>query len=255
MHLYIEMAGTLRSRRRATLCVVAVAASCAAVLPGTAHADDAIATPGITPQELAPPADIDVDVDGVVSEVIEEASDALETAATEPGAADTSVEDDEPEQAASPAEQPDTAAPAEVTVAQSEADGASTKGSTTDTTADSSDTASDSSVPPESDAEEAQAAPVAAPTKAGPTPATINLNVSVRIGSAGDNGAVTQLNASAKSDDGNQSTAAPSTPAVAPSTISSPAAAPPRLRAHRSGTGSGTARTSPRARWYHQRVP
>ncbi len=144
------MAGTLRSRRRAALCVVAVAASCAAVLPGTAHADDAIATPGITPPELAPPADIGVDVDGVVSEVIEETSDALETAAAEPGAADTSVEDDGPEQAASPAEQPDTAAPAEVKAAQNETDGASTKASTADTTADSSDTAPDSSVPTKS---------------------------------------------------------------------------------------------------------
>ena len=45
-----------------------------------------------------------MDVDGVVSEVIEEASDALETATAEPDAADASVEDDEPEQAASPAE-------------------------------------------------------------------------------------------------------------------------------------------------------
>jgi hypothetical protein len=220
------MPGTLSSRRRATLCVVAVAASCAAVLPGTARADDAVATPGITPPELAPPADIAVDVDDVVSEVIEEASDALETTAAGPGAAEASAEDDEPEQEASPAEQPVTAESAEDEAAENEVDGASTKASTPDTTADSGDTATDSSVPAESDADEAPAAPVAAPTKAGPTPAAINLNVSVRIGSTGDNGAVTQLNAAATPDDGNRSTAAPATPAAVTSTLSSPTMAP-----------------------------
>ena len=113
------MPGTLRSPRRAALCVVAVAASCAAVLPGTARADDGVTAPGISPPELSPATDVGAAVDGVVSEVIEETSDALETAAAEPGAADTSVEDDEPEQAASPAQQPDTAVSTEGGAARS----------------------------------------------------------------------------------------------------------------------------------------
>jgi hypothetical protein len=219
------MPGALRSPRRAALCVVAVAASCAAVLPGTARADDGGTAPGISPPELSPATDVGAAVDGVVSEAIEEASDALETTAAVPDAADTSVEDDEPEQAASPAQQPDTATPAEATAAQIGADSASTKASTPDTTADSGDTAPDSSAPAEADAEEAPAAPVGAPTKAGPPPAAINLNVSVRIGSGGDNGAVTQLNAAAGPGDESRSTAASSTPTAAPSTLSSPAAA------------------------------
>ncbi len=217
------MPGALRSPRRAALCVVAVAASCAAVLPGTARADDGATAPGISPPELSPATDVGVVVDGVVSEVIEEASDALETTAAVPDAADASVEDDEPEQAASPAEQPDTTTPAESEAAQNDPDGASTKASTPDTTADSADTAPDSSVSTESDDEERPAAPVAAPTKAGPTPAAINLNVSVRIGSAGDNGAVAQLNTAAGPSDESRSTAAPSMSPAAPST---PAAAP-----------------------------
>ena len=75
-------------------------------------------------------------------------------------------------------------------------------------------------------AEEMPATPVAAPTKAGPTPAAINLNVSVRIGSAGDNGAVTQLNAAATPEAGNRSSAAQPTAAAVPSTISSPTTPP-----------------------------
>ena len=178
---------------------------------------------GISPPELSPATDVGAVVDGVVSEVIEEASGALETTAAVPDAADASVEDDDPEQAASPAEPPDTATPAESESAQNDVDGASTKASTPDTTADSADTTPDSSVSTESDAEERPAAPGAAPTKAGPTPAAINLNVSVRIGSAGDNGAVAQLNAAAGPSDESRSPAAPSTSTAAPST---PAAAP-----------------------------
>ena len=149
-----------------------------------------------------------------------------------------------------PAEQPDTTTPAESEAAQNNPDGASTKASAPDTTADSADTAPDSSVSTESDDEARPAAPVAAPPKAAPTPAAINLNVSVRIGSAGTTApwrSSTQPRGQAM-----KAVRPRLRPCRRPHRPPPPRRRPPR--AHPSGTGTGTARIFPRARWYHRQV-
>ncbi len=93
-----------------------------------------------------------------------------------------------------------------------------------DTTPSDGDTASDSTeiAPPEDDptsAAEATAPPTSSTPKASP-PTALNVNVSIRVDSAGGNGAVTQVNAAAAAPartSGEQSptpTAAPTTPGV-----------------------------------------
>lgn len=190
-HLLIEMG--IRPVSRTTLCVAAVAASCAAGLPAPAWADDDTATPSPPATEPAP-----VTAD-LATALVDEATRAVEEA-TEDLAADIAPTTEGghavPENGT--AEVPEQATDLDGTVPAPVTDSASTDASSADTTADGADTTTDSTARATgSDAGTPTTSPTAGATTpaAAPVAGAINLNVSVRIGSAGDNGPVSQTNA------------------------------------------------------------
>lgn len=196
---------------RLATCVVAatLVSAAAATLPTEARAGDGIAS---VPETPVPVASVDADamlegaasaaVAGVVADALGGAEQA--TGETEPAAADST---------AAPATAPPAAAapPVETTPIHAS--------STPDTTPVSADTAGGiaATVPPST--------PTPATVAAAAQVAPSNVNVSVRIGSPGDNGPVTQVNVAASA------AAAGASPASA--ATSSTAAAP-------TGTAAGT---------------
>ncbi len=176
-----------RTGLRTILCVAAAAALAGAALAGPASADDGD-EPSVADVVETAAAIADGATATVTEDVLEDVAPALDEptpgdvppTASEPAASDAPVGGGDAHEASNPASQATSAS---------------------DTTADSGDTAGGSTTQPSSGMSthpSADPAPgaVAAPRVDGGA-AAINVNVSVRIGSPGDNGAVTQENASA----------------------------------------------------------
>ena len=177
------MLRTGRNRFQAILCVTA-AALAAAALAAPAAADDgeefpaAEAIAGVGPATAA----------AAVEDAVEAAAAAIEHAT--PG--DEPTTDGEPDATLASDSEED---------APEASDPASAAESASDTAGGSSDTAADntSQQPPAGHTDGSNGMPAGAPSAptGERTAPAINVNVSVRIGSAGDNGAVTQENATA----------------------------------------------------------
>ena len=157
-------------------------ASYVAFLPAPAWADDGDAAASASAAEPAATIELDTSLVDHAAEAVEEAEAALEAVmAATPADGDTAGGDETAGQTPDPTE-PEP---------ESEADLASTGGSEPDTTASSSDTATDSTASAPVGEGPGRTAPSAPLTT--PAAGTINVNVSVRIGSAGDNGSVSQI--------------------------------------------------------------
>ena len=150
-------------------------ASCVAFLPAPAWADDGDAAASASAAEPAATIELDTSLVDHAAEAVEETEDALEAVmAATPADGDAAGGDEAAGQTPAPTE-PEP---------ESEANLASTGGSEPDTTASSSDTATDSTASApvgEGPGRTASSAPLTTPAAG-----TINVNVSVRIGSAGD---------------------------------------------------------------------
>ena len=221
----IEVFDHRRASSRATLWVAAFTASYAAFFAAPAWADDGDATPTTSAAEPAAAAAIEFDTSLIEAEAGEKAEAALVAVmAATTDDEDAAVEATEGDEAAAQAPSPTEQEP------ESETDPASTAASEPDTTSDSPDTATDSTASATVGAGAAPTVPSAPSTT--PAAGTTNVNVSVRIGSAGDNGSVSQT-AIGVTPSSKPSSAAPTTTRAA-----SPSAAGSAARASADSTAS-----------------
>ena len=203
---------------RVATCVVvaALAGSAAAVFPSPARADDAAdAATSLTEaatalvavdQGTAAPVEVPAELEDQITEVFDAVSVEEEPSAPEPAPeAEPTVDQAAPQ-----------AAPEEAASAPDVSQNA-------DTTPNPSDTTSDTAAPEPP----AAVAPAGVAIQAAPT----NLNVSVRVGSPGDNGPVTQVNVAA-------AVAVDAAPALAPTPSGSTSDASQTLPSSSAGTGS-----------------
>jgi hypothetical protein len=223
--------------------VVTVAGLCAVAAPGTVRADGGTEPPSVDPSEIAAVPELEESVVAIVVDAVE--------GTTEDPDATTVVPDADPDdpgaEAGSSGDVPDAVEAAletgtetgtdDAEQPESTGDPASEDGSEPDTASDSGDTAPGSTgtaapVAVTGGAAPHPAAPSAPATTAMPT-GSANINVSVRIGSAGDTGAVTQTNIGATAPPSAASRNAASTPATSQDT----------------GTGT-TADSEPGSTWY-----
>ena len=214
-----EMLHHRHASPRAGLWIAAFMVSCATFLPAPAWADDGDGAAGASAAEPAATIELDTSLVDHAAEAVDEAEAALEAVmAATPADGDAAGGDETAGQTPDPTE-PEP---------KSEADLASTGGSEPDTTASSSDTATDSTAAPASVGEGPGRTAPSAPLTT-PAAVSINVNVSVRIGSAGDNGSVSQI----------ATTVAPSsTPASTATQAASPSAAGSVMDASRERAGS-----------------
>jgi hypothetical protein len=220
------------TRSRAVLCIAAATASCAAFAPAAAWADDDVTPPSPTVTDVVPALDLDVPIDDETEEAIEAAGEAIGAVIDASSDGADAVTSDE---TAATTEQP--AATAEAAT-EMPPDPALESASEADTTTDSADTATDSTVPATTVGGGALTTTTGSATV--PAAPTVNVNVSVRIGSAGDNGSVSQTNAIG---------APAQTTPVASSGASRPTNAPAASRVTPASSGPATSPTSP---WYWQ---
>ena len=214
-----------RASSRATLWVAAFTASYAAFFAAPAWADDGDATPTASAAEPAAAIEFDTSLIEHEAEAGEKAEAALvAVVAATADDDDAAVEATEGDEAAAQAPSPTEQEP------ESETDPAATGASEPDTTPDSPDTATDSTASATVGAGAAPTAPSAPSTT--PATGTTNVNVSVRIGSAGDNGSVSQT-AIGVTPSSKPSSAAPTTTQAA-----SPSAAGSAARASGNSTAS-----------------
>ena len=201
----IEMLDYRRASSRVALWVVAFTASCAAFVPAPAWADDGDAAPSASAAEPAAA----MDPTSLVHQAAEEAeavvAAVIATTTDDEAAAVVTTEDDEAAGQAPHSTEPET---------EVDADFASTGGSEPDTTADSPDTTTDSTASATVGERAARTVPSAPSTT--PVAGATNINVIVRIGSAGDNGPVSQTATSVAPSSKPSSAATTSTPAARP---------------------------------------
>ena len=202
----IEMLDNRRASSRVALWVVAFTASCAAFVPAPAWADDGDAAPIASAAEPAAAMD---PTTSLVHQAAEEAEAVvgavIATATDDEDAAVVTTEDDETAEQAPDSTEPET---------DMDADFPSTDGSESDTTADSPDTTTDSTASATVGEGAARTVPSAPSTT--PVAGTTNINVIVRIGSAGDNGPVSQTATSVAPSSEPSSAVPTSTPAARP---------------------------------------
>ena len=211
----IEMLGYRRPSSRLALWIVAFTASCAAFVPAPAWADDGDAAPSASAAEPAAATD---PTTSLVHQAADEAEAVVEaviaTTTDDEDAAVVTTEDDE-----AAGQPPDSTEQA----TEMDADVASTDGSEPDTTADSPDTTTDSTASATVGEGASRTAPSAPSTT--PVAGTTNINVIVRIGSAGDNGPVSQTATSVAPSSKPSSAALTSTAAARPGAAGSLTAA------------------------------
>ena len=195
--------------------------SCVAFLPAPAWADDGDAAASASAAEQAATIELDTSLVTHAAEAVEEAETAVEAImAATPADGDAAGGDE------AAGHTPDPSEPEP----ESEADLASTGGSEPDTTASSSDTATDSTASAPVGEGPGRTAPSAPLTT--PAAGTINVNVSVRIGSAGDNGSVSQIATMVAP------SSTPSSPASTTTQAASPSAAESIMDASEERAGS-----------------
>ena len=217
----IEMLDYRCASPRVALWVVAFMAGCAAFLPAPAWADDGDAAPSASTAESATATGPDTSLVDQAVEAAEAAETAVEAVeavvAATTGGEDAAVEATEGAETAVQASDPTEPQP------EIETDPASTGASEPDTTADSPDTTTDSAASTTVGDGAARTAPSAPSTT--PAAGTINVNVIVRIGSAGDNGSVSQTATSVAPSSKPSSAAPTTTQAARPAAAGSPTAA------------------------------
>ena len=166
------------------LCAAAVTAFSLSAMPTPARADDDAETAVIP----ALGAEAVPELEATVAEI---ADDAL-------GEADLALAPADDDSGSDPGTEPVDAQEEAAPTMSVGAETASTDASGADTTLDSADTAADSTAAPTTEDDVPAAAEPPSPgTPASGATGALNVNVAVRIGSAGDNGAVTQVNTAA----------------------------------------------------------
>ncbi len=221
-HGYIGMTLLGQSRSRRLMLAVTVSGICAATLAAPSRADDdAAAPPSPFPTEIAAVPGLGESAPAIVADAIETATTALEETSQAADAGDPEEEagsDGIPSNAGNVSSPVDTGADDD---AGSDENAPSQAPSEVDTTPSDGDTASDSTeLAPSKDDPTSATEATAPPTSSKPTaspPTALNVNVSVRFDSAGDNGAVTQLNAATAAPARTSGGQSP-TPASAPTT-------------------------------------
>ena len=186
--------------------VVTAAGFCAATATGTARADDGAEPASLPAAEIAAVPEVEESVTAIVVEAIEGSIEDLDATSVVPSGV---TDDPEEETGSSGAAREGVELPVETDAAVAETPAstgnpAPENGSELDTASDSGDTAVGSTAPAATEAGGGSGAPpvgsttpataTAAPRSADVNVSLANVNVSVRIGSAGDNGPVTQTN-------------------------------------------------------------
>ncbi len=236
-----------QSRSRRLMLAVTVSGICAATLAAPSRADDDAAAPqSLLPTEVAAVPGLGESAPAIVADAIETATTALDEASQAADAGDPEEEagsDGIPTDAGTVPSPVDTD---EDDNADSDENAPSQAPSEVDTTPGDGDTAFDSTetAPPTVDPTSATeaTAPLTSSTPKALPPAALNVNVSVRVDSGGDNGAVTQLNAAAAAPARMLSEQSP-TPTAAPTTPGATAAAP-------TPTAAAQSSPAPTSNWY-----